>query len=315
MTAKVTITIPTPVSAAQLRAILAHASALAPDVSVDTDPYGKIRVELGDVWPALPLAPAVFEDQAPVDGASVFAIAEEMGDDGYAEPDPDLPKWTHQPDRPLLGIDRPLRCKDQPDDGDAVTSAVSGSAPSDEAAEPEVEGPLDDEEQANARAAEDWSFLGRTDRADRDAATEADPEEDPAPARGAFGPDTIAWDVLTLLADDLAGTWEGSIGDLADEIGRGSRAGNGAIIRKLGDAGLVQIVRTSPRRVSQVCLTRAGWDHLGRTPRSSGIDGFTITPPTATEDPVDLTAPPMQARGRVDVDAARARAAEAAVGW
>lgn len=145
--------------------------------------------------------------------------------------------------------------------------------------------------------------------------TGSDPTPPASNGPAPFGPETIAWDVLTLLADDMAGTWEGSIGDLADEVGRGSRASTGAVIRKLGDAGLVQIVRRSPRVVTSVCLTRAGWDHLGRHPQSSGIDGFTITPPEPAAEPVDLTAPPMEARGPVDVDAARARAADASFGW
>lgn len=74
------------------------------DLSYQTPPMLEAQANGRGRGQVLNLAAGRAEDES-----DIFALAEALGDDGYAEPDPDVPKWRHEPDRPLLTLDRPLR--------------------------------------------------------------------------------------------------------------------------------------------------------------------------------------------------------------
>jgi hypothetical protein len=109
----------------------------------------------------------------------------------------------------------------------------------------------------------------------------------------------------------LGGTYRGSINEYVDTLGTHSPKSTSTVVRQLAADGLLELTRSSPRVVTCIALTRAGWKQMGRG-----------APPVAKPRTVTDTAAPEQSapeipdlgpieRRRFDPDAARIAAGDA----
>jgi hypothetical protein len=286
---KVKITLPTPVSAAVMLSVLAHAKSMANQVTVIDARLGDVVIELEQFRPSVSITPALVTGEVgplrvatPPPPAEVVASTDSGSVTSDEEPEP-APHPFDDDEVALVGGPDPV----------SHASTTTEAPGWDSEGEPDGPGSGDDRYGAHpapevAPACPDdpdgqhYVGCGCDDQDDdedqADDADEAPAVEEPEPQR--HQPGSVAWAILEEVAAD-GGRFEGSLTDLCRMLNRGTPGSVAGYARKLVADGLVVLDMAGARRVEAVRLTDDGWAHLGQAP-----------PPEETEpEPTPVTNP------------------------